>query len=176
MYPKKLDQLSAEELAVIEYLYALSNPPSDPLPLAERAVRGLSHFLLYVVEVAAHEPGMLSILQGRSIDDELGIYRTEEALFRHVLEVVMQKVLVDDKHTPDTHRYTTPLLWPPAGRGDVPAYMPRFNLYMHLCALVFGGIEDVNTALEKTIGRDAVAQLRSAIRKHYRRGSRGRKS
>ena len=44
-----------------------------------------------------------------------------------------------------------------------------------VCVFVFGGIEGVNAELERTIGRDAVAQFRRAIRKHYRRGSRGRK-
>lgn len=174
MHTRKLEQLTDDELAVIEYFYNLSNPPADPLPLAERTVHGLSHFLMHVVGVAAHEPGMLSILAGDSIEDELVIYETEETLLRHVLELVMLKVLTDQEHSPETHPYTTPLLRPPIKPGDVPVYMPRITLYKHLCFIAFGGIEGIDAEISGILGDILVTQLQSAVRKHHRR-TRGRR-
>lgn len=178
MYPKKLDQLSAEKLAVIEYLYDLTSPPAGPRPpLAERAVRGLSHFLKYAAE-AAHEPGMLSILGEGSLKAKLRIYGSENALMQHVFEVIMQTIIVDEEHTPETHPYVTPLVWPPAAKGEPPRYMDRFTLHMHLISFVFGGIEDVHDEV-MLVTRDFVRrEVMSAIRKHYarRRKPRGQKT
>lgn len=177
MYPKKLDQLNAEQLAVIEYLYDLSSPPAARPPLAERAIRGLSHFLKYAAQ-AAHEPGMLSILGEGILKDKLRIYGSEDALMQHVFEVIMQTIIVDEEHTPETHPYVTPLTWPPAAEGEVPGYMDRFTLHIHLIALVFGGIEDVHDEV-MIATRDFVRrELMSAIRGHYarRRTDRGQKT
>jgi len=178
MYPKKIDRLSAEQLAVIEYLYDLSSPPAGPRPpLAERAIRGLSHFLKYAAE-AAHEPGMLSILGEGSLKDKLRIYGSEDALIQHMFEVIMQQIIVDEEHTPETHPYVTPLVWPPAAEGEAPGYMDRFILHMHLLSLVFGGIEGVHGEVMITTRNLVRNELMSAIRKHYarRRKPRGQKT
>ena len=175
MHSRKLEQLTANELAVIEYLYGLSNPPPDPLPLEDRAVRGLTHFLLYVAEVAAHEPDMLTILEATSLQGELGIYRTEDALMQHVLEVVMQKVLVEEDRASGANPYVTPLIMPPAHEGEAPVAMARFTLYMHLIAVLFGGIEGVNNRVVMATRGPVRKGLMSAIRKHYARQAPGRR-
>lgn len=164
---KKLDQLGPIDLAIIEYLYNLSSPPCEPLPLFDRAVRGVSHFMVYVAETA-HEPGVLSFLPSRSVKDALTFYGSHDALGQHVLEVVMQKVIQDEEHTSETHRYTTPLVLPQNSRSEVAAHIPRFTLYIHLCDLIFGGIEGVVDELKRTIGRFVGIKVQSAIQKHYR--------
>lgn len=178
MSRKQLEDLSPEQLAVIGYLYDLSGPPAGPRPpLAERAVRGLAHFLEYAAK-AAHEPGMLYILGDGSLKALLRIYGSEGALTQHVFEVVMQLIVVDDEHTPETHPYVTPLIWPPAAEGEVPTYMDRFMLHMRLLTLVFGEIEGVHGE-EIIASREFVRrELMNAIRGHYarRRKPRGQKA
>jgi hypothetical protein len=177
MYSNKLDQLSPERRAVIAWFYSLSSPPSEPEAFPDQARRGLSCFLMYVAKTAAHEPGMLSPLLGDSYEDALKIYGNENALFRHALEVVTQKVLLDDAHSPETHRYTTPLLWPPRPEGEAPSEMPRFTLYMHVIFLLFGGVEGIREELAR-IWRLAQIEMEIAMRYHFgqRARRRGRKA
>lgn len=177
MYPKNLDQLDPEMQAVIAYFYSLSSPPGEPEALPEQARRGMSCFLMYVARTAAHERGMLSFLPARSYDDALEIYGHANALFRHGLEGVIQKVLLDDAHSPETHRYTTPLFWPPRPEGEPPTEMPRFTLYMHVIFLLFGGVEGIREELSLT-WKLVHSEFESAIRKHYARRAkrRGRKA
>ncbi|MCC5972346.1 MAG: hypothetical protein JJU15_20625 [Pararhodobacter sp.] len=173
MYPKKLEELSARQLAVIEYLYDLSRPS-----LAERAVRGLSHFMRYVAK-AAHGQDMLVLSNAQNLEGELGIFSSEDALIEHVFELAMQKVLAGDVPTSDTNPYVAPLIWPPAVEGEEPVHMNRFMLYMHLVALVFGEIEGVHEDEVMTATRELVRrELKSAIRGHYarHRTDRGRKA
>ena len=180
MYPKRkrLEELSPEKLAVIKYLYDLSSPPAGPRPpLAEQAVRGLSHFLKYAAK-AAHEPGMLSILGEGTLKGKLRTYGSEGALVQHMFEVIMQQIIVDEEHTPETHPYVTPLVWPPAAEGKSPRYMDRSTLHMHLLSFVFGSVEGVHGEV-MIVTRNLVRnELMSAIRKHYarRRKPRGQKT
>lgn len=177
MYPNTLDQLGPEQRAVIAWFYSLSSPPSEPEAFPEQAQQGLSCFLRYVASTAAHEPGMLSPLLRRSYEEILTIYGTENALFRHAIEVVTQKVLLDEAHGPETHRYATPLFWPPSPEGEPPAEMPRMTLYIHAIFLLFSGIEEVREELSRTWAQ-VQGDLESAIRRHCaRRGKqRGRTS
>lgn len=174
----ELEQLSTEQLAVIEYLYDLSSRPHNYLPVEDRALLGLSQFLMYLSASAAHEPAMLSGLPGRSVGDAIRIYKTEDVLLSHVLDAVMQKVLFDDENTPETNPYTTPLAWPPATEGEDPSYMSRFDLYMHLHDFLSFGIEGVHYKIKRTIRGFVRRHLQSAIRKHYarRRKPRGQKT
>jgi hypothetical protein len=165
MYSNKLDQLSPEKRAVIAYLYSLSSPPSEPEAFPEQARRGMACLLMHVAKTAVHEPGMLSFLPARSYEDALDIYGHENTLFRHALEGAIQKVLLDDAHGPETHRYTTPLLWSP-DPSEPPAEMPRFTLYMHVIFLLFGGIEGIQEELSRT-WKLVQGEFESAIRTHY---------
>lgn len=161
----KLDQLTPENLAVIEYLYSLSTPPADPPPLAERARRGLSHFLMYVAEIVAHEPGMLSFLPDRTLKDAIWYYHGNDAHIFHVLEVLIQKVMTDATHTPDTYRNTTPLAWSRQGEGKTPGHIPRFAIYVLVMKFLYRGIEGLD---DMWITRGLVQiKLELAIEKHY---------
>jgi hypothetical protein len=172
MYPNKLDQLDPERRAVIAWFYSLSNPPSEPEAFPDQARRGMSCFLMYVARIAAHEPGMLSALPGRSYEEAQAILGHENALFRHVVEGVTQKVLLDKAHGPETHRYTTPLLWPPVPEGEPPAEMPRLTLYKHTVFLLFGGVEGIRDELSRT-WKLAKIEMEIAIRWHF--GQRGKR-
>lgn len=162
----KLEQMNPEQLDVIEYFYTLSYPERVSDNLEEKASVGLSKFLSYVSAVAS-QPGMLSFLRGRHHEDAFSIYGDANTLSRHVTERLIQEILMDEKNTPYTHRYTTPLMLSDAGSNDAP-YMPRFRIYTHTVSFLYDKIEGVESKMWMAWLHHHVA-IDGAIHKYYQR-------
>ena len=167
MNPFEFDELSPEQQAVIEYLFKIIPSPRQGSDPGWPAEWGLLNFLWYLSEIAPAEPGALSFLPGRSIKDALRIYRTEDILLAHVFESLMQRVLLDDEHKPETHPYTKPLHWPPAKEGEDRSYMSRFDLYAHVSDFLSRGIDATDFKVKRTLRTSVRKKLQHAIHLHY---------
>ena len=175
MNPFELDELSPEQQAVIEYLFKMIPSPRQGSDPGWPAEWGLLNFIWYLSEIAPSEPGALSFLPGRSIKDALRIYCTEDILLAHVFESLMQRVLLDEEHKPETHPYTKPLHWPPAQEGEDRSYMSRFDLYAHVSDFLSRGIDATDFKVKRTLRTSVRKRLQQAIHRHYARisGSEG---
>ena len=168
MNPFELDELSPEQQAVIEYLFKIVEIPGQRSDPGWPAEWGLLNFLWYLSEtVATRTPGALSFLPGRSIKDALRIHRTEDILLAHVFESLMQKILLDEEHKPETHPYTKPLHWPPAQEGEDRSYMSRFDLYAHVSDFLSRGIDATDFKVKRTLRTSVRNKLQHAIHRHY---------
>lgn len=169
----KIETLDDEHRAVIEYLYHFHPAPDDSAPIEEKARGGLSILMNYVALIASREPANRAFLPAPSLEDDFRKGRLDQHLISDFFVTVLQSVLTDEKNTPGTHPYATPLVLPPNRYGEEPQHMPRFTIHMIVVELLFSPIEGVheNLWLEWGIVRH---EIRKIIDEHFERSSRTR--
>lgn len=170
MQPLKIETLDASQRAVIEYLYSFHPAPKKAAPLEEKARGGLSILMNYVAVIASREPANRAYLPALGFEDDFRSGRLEQLLVSDFFVTVLQRVLTDEKNTPGTHPYATPLVLPPNCDGEEPEHMPRFTLHMTVMSLLFSPLEGVHQQLwlEWGIVRHEIKKL---IEEHFERDS-----
>lgn len=166
----KIETLDARQRAVIEYLYSFHPAQDTSAPIEEKARGGLSILMNYIALIASREPANRAYLPAPGLKDDFRSGRLDQLLISDFFMTVLQSVLADEKKSPATHPYATPLILTAASGGGDPDHMPRFTIHMIVVELLFSPLEGVHEKLGLE-WNNVRYEIRKVIEEHFERNT-----